>query len=237
MRHIAASPRLRMLMGQGTVADRRRLRRPQPLRTSSTSGAANVPICQPRIRRARPDARPARPGRELKNALTTRSRPLPRFPALRELMPMDVPDEGFRHVGRCEKLGDAVVHVLPRHRRRATEHLAGLSRLKPYYAGMTKITDRSLEILGRMPTLGKLDFWESAADRRGITPLAGLPRLREIAVGGSQRDPRRDGGLSPTVRVNYPDGEGAMITAPVSRFLSVANVNRGHRVLPRRAWV
>jgi len=25
---------------------------------------------------------------------------LPRFPALRELMPMDVPDEGYRHIGR-----------------------------------------------------------------------------------------------------------------------------------------
>src|ERR1051325_8867889 len=62
---------------------------------------------------------------------------LPRFPALRQLMPMDVPDEGFRHVGACEQLealwcmycrdtGDA-----------ATEHIAGLSRLKSYYAGET----------------------------------------------------------------------------------------------------
>ena len=29
---------------------------------------------------------------------------LPRFPALRALMPMDVPDDGFRHVGRCAQL-------------------------------------------------------------------------------------------------------------------------------------
>jgi hypothetical protein len=29
---------------------------------------------------------------------------LPSFPALRALMPMDVLDEGFRHVGRCERL-------------------------------------------------------------------------------------------------------------------------------------
>jgi hypothetical protein len=28
---------------------------------------------------------------------------LPRFPAFRALMPTDVPDEGFRHVGRCEQ--------------------------------------------------------------------------------------------------------------------------------------
>jgi hypothetical protein len=40
-----------------------------------------------------------------------------RFPryrdsALRELVPMDVIDAGFRHVGACENL-EAVLHVLP----------------------------------------------------------------------------------------------------------------------------
>jgi hypothetical protein len=29
---------------------------------------------------------------------------LPRFPALKELLPMDVPDAGFRHVGACAQL-------------------------------------------------------------------------------------------------------------------------------------
>src|SRR5262249_29717362 len=29
---------------------------------------------------------------------------LPTFPALKELMPMDVPDAGYRHIGTCEQL-------------------------------------------------------------------------------------------------------------------------------------
>ena len=35
----------------------------------------------------------------------------------------------------------------------ATEHIAGLPNLKEYYAGQPRITDRSLEILGTMPSL------------------------------------------------------------------------------------
>ena len=34
-----------------------------------------------------------------------------------------------------------------------TDHIAGLSQLKTYYAGKTNITDRSLETLGRMVSL------------------------------------------------------------------------------------
>jgi len=39
-----------------------------------------------------------------KNVDDTSLSALPSFPALRALMPMDVLDEGFRHVGRCERL-------------------------------------------------------------------------------------------------------------------------------------
>jgi hypothetical protein len=35
----------------------------------------------------------------------------------------------------------------------ATAHLSRLRRLKTYYAGQTRITDRSLEILGKMQSL------------------------------------------------------------------------------------
>ena len=34
---------------------------------------------------------------------------LPRFPALRELMPMDVPDAGYRHIGQCTELDSLVL--------------------------------------------------------------------------------------------------------------------------------
>jgi hypothetical protein len=118
---------------------------------------------------------------------------------------MDVPDDGFRHVGRCERLealwcmycrdtGDA-----------ATEQIAGLSKLKTYYAGATQITDRSLEILGRMPLLETIEFWECAGiTDAGIALLAGLPRLREITVGGSPKVTRDGMAVLPAaVRANY----------------------------------
>lgn len=34
---------------------------------------------------------------------------LPRFPSLRELMPMDVPDAGYRHIGQCTALDSLVL--------------------------------------------------------------------------------------------------------------------------------
>lgn len=109
---------------------------------------------------------------------------LPAFPMLDEFMPMDVPDAGFRHVGACARLealwcmycrdtGDA-----------ATEQIAGLKRLRSYYAGQTRITDRSLEILSTMDTLEKLEFWSCAGiTERGVALLAGLPKLKRLTLG------------------------------------------------------
>ena len=65
----------------------------------------------------------------------------------------------------------------------AVLHIAGLSRLKHYYAGKTQITDRSLEILGGMTsleevTLSACNFISNA----GLVHLARLPRLRSVSV-------------------------------------------------------
>ena len=96
----------------------------------------------------------------------------PRFPALRQLMPMDVTDDGFRHIGLCRNLEKLWCMYCRDTGDRATEHLAALSSLKLYYAGMTKITDRSLEILAGINSLEELEFWQCA----GIT-TAGIARL------------------------------------------------------------
>jgi hypothetical protein len=130
---------------------------------------------------------------------------LPRFPALRGLMPMDVPDDGFRHIGRCEQLEDLWCMYCRDTGDTATGHIAGLSRLKTYYAGATKITDRSLEILGRMSSLESIEFHEcSGITNAGVALLAELPRLREIIVGGSPKVTREGMGVFPiTVRANY----------------------------------
>jgi len=109
---------------------------------------------------------------------------LPHFPALRDLTPIDVPDAGFRHVGRCERLERLVCMYCRDTTDVATAHVANL-RLKHYYAGLTQITDRSLEILGGMPTLEQIELYEcNGVTDAGLVFLAQLPRLGEVHLDG-----------------------------------------------------
>ena len=108
---------------------------------------------------------------------------LPRFPALRELMPMDVKDEGFRHVGRCVDLEALWCMYCRETTDAATEQLTDLQKLKTYYAGQTRITDRSLEILSGLRSLERVTFWNcSGITNAGVAHLAALPALQEITI-------------------------------------------------------
>jgi hypothetical protein len=128
---------------------------------------------------------------------------LPSFPALRELMPMDVKDDGFRHVGACAKLEGLWCMYCQDTGDVATEHIAHLSSLATYYAGGTRITDRSLEILGRVPSLEDVSFWDcTGITDAGVAALSALPRLRRLTVEGSPSVSRAIGAqFAPTVRV------------------------------------
>jgi hypothetical protein len=109
---------------------------------------------------------------------------LPRFPTLRELTPIDVKDNGFRHIGRCESLERLSCMYCRDTTDADTEHVAEL-RLRYYYAGLTQITDRSLEILGRMPSLEQVELYEcNGVTDEGLVFIAQLPRLREVALDG-----------------------------------------------------
>ncbi|HEX5182556.1 MAG TPA: hypothetical protein VFW19_05315 [Allosphingosinicella sp.] len=109
---------------------------------------------------------------------------LPDFPALRELAPIDVADAGFVHVGNCRRLEHLWCMYCRDTGDEATGHIAGLG-LKSYYAGTTRITDRSLEILGRMRTLERVRLWHcDGVTDAGIAALARLPRLREVSLQG-----------------------------------------------------
>ncbi len=188
MRHIAAIPRLRMLMGQGTVA--------------SDVGFAALSR-SPTIEYIWGRECPNLSGRgfaalagmsalkglavSCKNVDDAALSRLPRFPALRELMPMDVPDDGYRHIGRCEQLESLVLMYCQDTGDTATEHIASLPRLKSYFASYTKITDRSMEILGRMPSLERISFYGCPdVTNAGVIALAALPRLRELHISGPQ---------------------------------------------------
>lgn len=186
MRHLAAIPGLRKLVAQGTVASDDGF---AALARSSTleylwgrecprlTGRGFSTLAQlPSLRGLAVSC--ARVGDA---ALSL----LPRFPELRELLPMDVDDAGFRHVRRCAKLESLWCMYCRDTTDAATAELAGLARLAFYYAGKTRITDRSLEILGRISSLQRLEFWETGGiTGRGLVHLAALPRLRQIAFHG-----------------------------------------------------
>src|SRR5262245_37826851 len=133
-----------------------------------------------------------------KNVDDTALSALPSFPALRACMPMDEPDVGFRHVGRCERL-EELWQVLPRHGRRGDRAYRRLVLAED----LLRRQDQ-----GHRPQPG--DPWTHAVARkdrvRGVRGdyqcgrrLAGRPptfdsdHRRRIAQCHSQRD----GGFSP----------------------------------------
>ena len=110
---------------------------------------------------------------------------LPEFPALVELMPMDIPDEGYRHVGRCEGLEALILMYCRNTTDAATEHITGLRRLSYYFNSYTTITDRTPELLSGMDSLERITFdtCHGLTDA-GIAKLARLPSLKELRVSG-----------------------------------------------------
>ena len=206
MRHIAAIPGLRALLAQGTVASDEGFVALARSRTLEYLWGRECPNLTGRgfAALARLPALTGL-GVSCKHVDDAALATLPTFPSLRQLMPMDVSDDGFRHVGACAGLEKLWCMYCRDTGDVATGHIAGLSRLKSYYAGKTRITDRSLELLGGMPSLEELEFWEIAGiTDAGIAALAALPRLRRLEVGNSPNVTRAAFAPFPsTVRVDY----------------------------------
>lgn len=130
---------------------------------------------------------------------------LPGFPALRELMPMDVPDEGYRYVGRCERLQTLILMYCRETTDRATEQIIGLPELNSYFASYTGITDRTPELLSSMLSLSAVEFSGCAGlTDTGIRALSRLPRLLKLTVGGSP-------GVTENVSTAFPTGVSVQI--------------------------
>lgn len=129
---------------------------------------------------------------------------LPQFPALRELMPMDIPDDGYRHIGRCERLESLVLMYCRETTDRATEHVVRLPMLTEYFASYTRITDRTPELLSTMASLEKVTFDKCAGvTNAGISSLARLPRLRVLGISGQQITPEVAQAFGSEVAVHY----------------------------------
>jgi len=70
---------------------------------------------------------------------------------------------------------------------------------------LTRITDRSLEILGGMPSLEEIELYECpGVTDRGLAFLTGLPRLRTVDLTGMPHVTLAGTGVFPErVRVRY----------------------------------
>jgi len=185
MRHIGALPKLRKLRAQESVATDEGFEALSRSRTLDNLWGRVCPnfgsrgfialSTMPALRRI---------GIGCKHVDDAALASLPHFPALREITPIDFQDDGFRHIGRCARLEHLQCMYCRETTDKATEHIAGLP-LQKYYAGLTQITDRSLEIMGRMPTLEQIEFYEcKGITDAGLVFLAGLPNLREIHLAG-----------------------------------------------------
>jgi hypothetical protein len=185
MCHIAALPRLRRLRAQGTVASDDGFEALSQSKSIEHLWGRECPNLGSRgfVALSRMPALRAL-GVSCKQVGDEALSSLPRFPALRELTPIDVKDDGFAHIGRCERLERLTCMYCRDTTDTATAHIAGL-RLRYYYAGLTLITDRSLEILGGMPSLEHVELYEcKGVTDAGLVFLARLPHLREVHLDG-----------------------------------------------------
>jgi hypothetical protein len=129
---------------------------------------------------------------------------LPKFRTLRELMPMDVPDNGYRHIGLCERLESLILMYCRDTSDAATEYIARLPRLRDYFASYTRITDRTPELLSGMEPLERITLDGCAGvTNTGLAHLTRLPRLRELRVSGPQITAEIVSAFPSSVRVHY----------------------------------
>ncbi|HJP91674.1 MAG TPA: hypothetical protein VJ875_06940 [Pyrinomonadaceae bacterium] len=206
MRHIAALPRLRMLMGQSTVATDEGFRSLSRSQTIEYIWGRECPNLTGRgfVALSR---MPALKGLAVSCKFVDDASlaSLPEFPSLKELLPMDVGDDGFRHIGRSQQLESLILMYCRDTGDVATSHLVRLPTLKKYHAGYTLITDTSLELLSRIVSLEELSFegCKFITDA-GIPYLTTLPHLRELSIGGCPKVTRSGvKGFASGVRVNY----------------------------------
>jgi hypothetical protein len=186
MAHFAAIPRLRALRAQGTVANDDGFEALSRSRTLERLWTRETPYLGNRgfiALSKMPTLRVL--GVSCKNVDDNALASLADFPALRELTPIDVNDAGFRHVGRCTQLERLTCMYCRETTDLATEQIVGLP-IRYYYAGLTRITDRSLELLGRIATLEQVEFYEcKGITDAGLPFLARLPNLRGVEIGES----------------------------------------------------
>ena len=90
---------------------------------------------------------------------------------------MDVPDAGYRHIGKCEQLESLILMYCRDTTDTATEHITRLRKLSYYFNSYTTITDRTPELLSGMDSIERITFDPDVAQLRPDLPRRGTPAL------------------------------------------------------------
>ena len=115
---------------------------------------------------------------------------------------MDVPDAGYRPIGKCEQLESLILMYCRDTTDAATEHITGLGKLSYYFNSYTTITDRTAELLSGMNSLERITFDTChGLTNAGLARLARLPRLRELRASGRHLTANAAGAFGPGVDV------------------------------------
>jgi hypothetical protein len=186
MRHYASMPRLRKLRAQDTPASDAGFAALARSTTLEQLWTGRDPIALADRGFAALTRMPALAslGVSCRNVSDAALASLTACAGLRELTSIDFTDSGFRHVGGCPRLTHLSCMYCRETTDAATEHVAAL-QLTSYYAGLTRITDRSLEILAGMASLEAVELYECAGiTDAGLGFLARLPRLRDVRLSG-----------------------------------------------------
>jgi hypothetical protein len=121
---------------------------------------------------------------------------------LKELMPMDIPDAGYRHIGQCDQLESLILMYCRNTADAATEYITGLRNLSYYFNSYTTITDRTPDLLSEMDSIERITFDAChGLTNAGVARLARLPRLRELRVSGNGVTSEVVGAFPPRVSV------------------------------------
>ena len=117
---------------------------------------------------------------------------------------MDIPDAGYRHIGKCGRLESLVLMYCRETSDAATEQITGLPLLRSYFASYTRITDRTPELLSTMSSLESVTFDKCAGvTNAGIRHLTRLPHLKLLGISGQRITADVAAAFSSAVNVHY----------------------------------
>lgn len=144
-------------------------------------------------------------------------RHLSAFPNLRFLLICNgqATDDGLNYVGRLRKLEGLYMWHASEVTDAGVAHLSELTKLKKIHLDGSKISDESLRVLSRLPSLEEWSLQKNCFTDRGLSYLANNTMIRQLCVGlgGSDITDAGTTSLRGLVKLELLDLQGTKVTA------------------------